>query len=117
MLQKSRDKNYLERDAHDELLYVKTRYSGDFLEFLQSEEAFIKKVEAVKARNFSPVDCPIHYFDYSEYRDDYVNSAKHCRAVLDEVLADGELCALINNELERRKAVNAKILTEMGIKL
>lgn len=116
-LENCRDNNYLERSAMDELLYVKTRYSGDFLEFLQSEEEFTKMVEAVKARNFSPADCPIYIFDYSIYYERMINGAKRCRDILDEVLADEELCAIIDKELERRKEINTRTLAKMGIKL
>lgn len=116
-LENCRDNNYLETKSMDELLYVKTRYGGDFLEFLQSEEEFTKMVEAVKARNFSPVDCPIHIFDYSRYHERMINGAKGCRDILDKALADEELCDLIDKELERRKETNTKILTKMGIKL
>lgn len=119
MLKNCRNESYLENKAQDELLYVKSRYSGDFLEFLRSEEDYTEMVSAVKARNFSPIENPYPHCDepYSKYYSDRVKGAKDSRELLDNVLNNPELCALINNELGRRKAINTKTLIQMGIKL
>lgn len=119
MLENCRNKSYLENQAEDELLYVKTRYSGDFLEFLRSEEDYTEMVSAVKARGFSPVENPYPRCNepYSKYHSDYVKNSSSRRELLDSVLNDPELCALVNAELDRRKAVNTESLAKIGIKL
>ncbi|MDE7230078.1 MAG: hypothetical protein K2N56_06315 [Oscillospiraceae bacterium] len=117
-LEKCRDPKALEK-AFFELLYVKTRYKGDFLEFLLSEEDYNKMIEAVKARNFEPWEDPYPYHDqpYSKYRDNWVKGAVECREILDKTLADSEFCAIINEELEHRKSENIKTLAELGVEI
>lgn len=117
-LEKCRNPKGLE-NAYQELLYVKTRYGGDFLEFLRSEENYNEMIAAVKARNFTPIENPYPHCDepYSKYRDDCVKSAAGCREILDKTLADSELCALIDEELERRRSENIKTLAKLGIEI
>lgn len=117
-LEKCRDPKVLE-NAYQELLYVKTRYGGDFLEFLRSEKDYNEMIAAVKARNFTPPEDPYPYCDepYSKYRDDRVKSAAECREILDKTLADSELCALIDEELERRRSENIKTLAKLGVEI
>lgn len=119
MFENCRNNGYLEKQAKDELLYVKSRYSGDFLEFLRSEQDYTKMVTAVKARGFSSMGHPYPRYKepYSKYHDDYIKGAKAQRELLDSILNDPELCELIDKELERRKAINTETLTQMGIKL
>lgn len=118
-LQNCSEKKYLENESHEELLYVKNNYEGDFLEFLKDEKEYTEALAAVKARNFTPLTCPIDYCDldkdYSEYYKETTEIAKRLRKMLDEIIADKELCKLIDDELERRRGINSQTLAKMGI--
>lgn len=101
------------------MLYVKDKYNGDFLEFLQTEKEYEERMKAVKARNFTPPVCPIDYYDldksYSDYYNETVNSAKSLRSSLDRIITDKKVFRIIIDELERRKEINIKTLAKLGI--
>lgn len=118
-LAQCRDRSYLENHSDEELLYVKNNYRGDFLEFLQTEKEYTETMEAVKARNFTPLNCPVSDpdEDYSRYYRERIENSKHLRNLLNEILADKDLCEQINSELERRKEINSQILIKMGVNI
>lgn len=96
------------------LLYVKTKYGGDFKEQILDEASFNSMAEDYKARG---INAPEYKVSYSEYYAKECSLAEKKRAELDVILNDPELCSLVDKELERRKAVNTESLAKIGIKL
>ncbi len=102
-------------EYNEGLLYVKTNYLGDFMEHVESCEAY--KAIALHAAECglpNPRRVEESYDEY--YRRSLANTSLR-RSDLDNILNNQEKYSKILSELERRKATNTEILKSYGLKI